>query len=426
LAALALARRLDDPEALFRSAYWVMASATVPQLWGERLQLAQEFSIRPREGVTNRTLGVLLWVCGCVLLAGGHRSEAQTLWRPILELAAREQTGPISMFAFRSQVIPTIIDGHLDEALILFRRFVERADENGTGIHARMFSLVMLLYPALHLGRATVWLTALEENTMRAVPSSMGAAAENAARAVCLAELGRVPEARELAEPWLTAYANASDEDATGQTEMVLLLCAAVRLGHPEATRVLSERLACVVDVCIVDDAYTCVARHLGDASVLLGDRASARTYYAQALEAAGKIRFRPELALTHLRLAELLIEEPDDAVRPEALDHLDIAIPELQDMKMQPTLERALALRESLAPATEQSPGRESASEVLTTRERQIAGLMADGLSNHDIAERLVISEGTVEVHVKHILGKLGIRSRAQVAGWLARQAPG
>jgi non-specific serine/threonine protein kinase len=38
-------------------------------------------------------------------------------------------------------------------------------------------------------------------------------------------------------------------------------------------------------------------------------------------------------------------------------------------------------------------------------------------------LAEKLVISEGTVEVHVKHILGILRFRSRAQVAGWVARQ---
>jgi non-specific serine/threonine protein kinase len=70
-------------------------------------------------------------------------------------------------------------------------------------------------------------------------------------------------------------------------------------------------------------------------------------------------------------------------------------------------------------------APARESASDVLTAREREIASLMADGLSNRDIAEKLVISEGTVEVHVKHVLGKLGFRSRSQVAAWFARQAP-
>jgi non-specific serine/threonine protein kinase len=62
----------------------------------------------------------------------------------------------------------------------------------------------------------------------------------------------------------------------------------------------------------------------------------------------------------------------------------------------------------------------------VLTAHEREIASLMADGLSNHDIAKRLVITEGTVEVHVKHILSKLRFRSRTQVAGWVARQGPG
>jgi DNA-binding NarL/FixJ family response regulator len=139
-----------------------------------------------------------------------------------------------------------------------------------------------------------------------------------------------------------------------------------------------------------------------------------------QALEAAGKIRFRPELALTHLRLAELLV---DEGGVPAVLEHLNIAIPELQDMKMQPALERALALREALAPAAVLAPARASASDTLTSREREIASLMADGLSNHDIAGRLVITEGTVEVHVKHILSKLGFRSRTQVAGWVARQ---
>ena len=55
----------------------------------------------------------------------------------------------------------------------------------------------------------------------------------------------------------------------------------------------------------------------------------------------------------------------------------------------------------------------------------RRIDGrrLMADGLTNHEIGERLVITEGTVEVHVKHILSKLGYRSRSQVVGWFDRQ---
>ena len=52
-----------------------------------------------------------------------------------------------------------------------------------------------------------------------------------------------------------------------------------------------------------------------------------------------------------------------------------------------------------------------------LTKREREVAVFVAEGLTNRDIADRLVISDRTVETHVEHIRNKLGVRSRAQVA---------
>jgi predicted ATPase/DNA-binding CsgD family transcriptional regulator len=58
---------------------------------------------------------------------------------------------------------------------------------------------------------------------------------------------------------------------------------------------------------------------------------------------------------------------------------------------------------------------------EVLTPREREVAVLIADALTNKDIAARLVVSKRTVDAHVEHILGKLGYSSRLQVAA-LAR----
>ncbi|WP_017974222.1 ATP-binding protein [Actinopolyspora halophila] len=58
-----------------------------------------------------------------------------------------------------------------------------------------------------------------------------------------------------------------------------------------------------------------------------------------------------------------------------------------------------------------------------LTSREREIAQLVAQGRTNKEIAERLVIALRTVEGHVQHILTKLDFTSRAQIAGWVAGQ---
>jgi DNA-binding CsgD family transcriptional regulator len=60
-----------------------------------------------------------------------------------------------------------------------------------------------------------------------------------------------------------------------------------------------------------------------------------------------------------------------------------------------------------------------------LSPRERQIAALVADGLSNREIAAGLVISERTAQNHVQHILGKLGFANRAQIAAWIERSRP-
>lgn len=58
-----------------------------------------------------------------------------------------------------------------------------------------------------------------------------------------------------------------------------------------------------------------------------------------------------------------------------------------------------------------------------LTRRESEIAELVAEGLTDREIAERLVLARRTAEGHVAHILGKLSVTSRAQVAAWVAGQ---
>ena len=81
-----------------------------------------------------------------------------------------------------------------------------------------------------------------------------------------------------------------------------------------------------------------------------------------------------------------------------------------------------AYALRErtDVRPETDRS---QLKGVVLGTREEEVGQLIAQGLSNKDIATRLYLSESTVETHVHKLLNKLGVNSRAQIAVWFSEQ---
>jgi non-specific serine/threonine protein kinase len=83
--------------------------------------------------------------------------------------------------------------------------------------------------------------------------------------------------------------------------------------------------------------------------------------------------------------------------------------------------LARVAVGRRASEPAREPAPGPRAS--PLTGRERQVADLIADGRTNRQIGRALGIAEKTVEVHVHHVITKLGAQSRAEVAAWVVRR---
>jgi DNA-binding NarL/FixJ family response regulator len=84
----------------------------------------------------------------------------------------------------------------------------------------------------------------------------------------------------------------------------------------------------------------------------------------------------------------------------------------------------RGLTLEEAIALGLDDRPDqRPDPSAGLTRREREIAALVATGLTNREIAGKLYLSVRTVETHVDHALTKLGFRTRTHLAAWMLAQ---
>jgi non-specific serine/threonine protein kinase len=70
---------------------------------------------------------------------------------------------------------------------------------------------------------------------------------------------------------------------------------------------------------------------------------------------------------------------------------------------------------------STPAEPRPAQCSDELTQRQREVAALIAQGRSNRQIGQELVITERTVAAHVEHILDRLGFASRTQIGVWAA-----
>ena len=143
------------------------------------------------------------------------------------------------------------------------------------------------------------------------------------------------------------------------------------------------------------------VTLSLGRLALVLGRPEEARRHLLDALETCTALQALPHAALAHLTLARSY----GLGTRGRS-EHASTAA----DLARRVAATAVLARAEALTAAREGDPR-------LTAREREIADLVAEGLTNGMIAARLVLSERTVENHVAHILHKLGLATRTALA---------
>lgn len=196
---------------------------------------------------------------------------------------------------------------------------------------------------------------------------------------------------------------------------------------HPLLRKGLTQLIAMEDDMTVVaeasngPDAILLAAEHDPDLIVL--------DLNMQGMDGIETLKRLRDTGVTS-RIIMLTVSDADDDVVAAITNGADGYL--LKDMEPELLLEqihRAVtgkmvlseAITEILATALRQ-PTQSSTSQLsnLTNREHEILSLIAKGMSNKVIARELDISDGTVKVHVKHLLKKLGLRSRVEAAVWM------
>lgn len=143
----------------------------------------------------------------------------------------------------------------------------------------------------------------------------------------------------------------------------------------------------------------------------LMSDGEEADTHFKNAIAYADNARHRFERARIHLAYGEHLRRSRR---RVDARAHLRIALDVFEELGAQAFATRAT---QELRASGETARRREVASaDELTPQERQVAGLVRQGLSNRDAAAQLFLSPRTVDFHLRNVFNKLGVTSRAEL----------
>ena len=142
------------------------------------------------------------------------------------------------------------------------------------------------------------------------------------------------------------------------------------------------------------------------------------------AMRTAESLALRPILARLQAQLASLLYRTGQrDRAEIEAKAHRALIEEMAATIPAGPPRDGYLAMAIGRLPEPLRGQRRRPGDEPLTRREREIAAMIARGLTNREIAAKLYVGERTVESHVRNALQKLGFVSRSQIAAWASEQ---
>jgi len=249
------------------------------------------------------------------------------------------------------------------------------------------------------------------------IPGSARAIAHSCL-AAALMVAGRTDEARVLYQPLISTVSARQRE----LLNAALFNLAALARGLNDAAgcRALREMLTTVYGRATALGAGTVfyggsMARMIGELDLGCGEHTEAVPHFEEGLRVDSMLGARPYVAHGRMGLACALGATGD---LPRVVELARAAAADARRLDMPGLLRAADAfLADAAAKARAEDP--------LTSREREVAQLVAQALSNREVARTLVLSERTVESHVRSILAKTGLTSRTELTRWYLQQPP-
>jgi DNA-binding CsgD family transcriptional regulator len=238
-------------------------------------------------------------------------------------------------------------------------------------------------------------------------------------RAALALDRGQPSEAAELADRYLRRFPDPSRIERGAGLELAIRALA--RLGEDERANEALGQLREIADRGRTRPLTAAVCSSEGTLAVARGDHDAARRSFEDALDLLVASDARFDVARVRLDLAATLsaLGRPDPARR-----EVEAALAAFQELGAEGESAGAEAMLGKLCrPSVALPPGAaDTPLGELSSRELEVLSLVAEGLTNNDIAERLVLSEHTVNRHVANILRKLGLPSRAAAAALAGR----
>ncbi len=326
--------RFKDALAISLAGTVVVAAYTAPHRAAERLRVTEDMWARLRPVLTVRSGFHSLAYIGDAFLFAGRRNDAEEVFAALRGLATRSGNKRIEFDSQSMDLVLAVMDGRLEEATNMAESIQARSQEAGLP-DLGTFAVYSQARANVYLGLPIEPLLAKVGPVVRSLMMPVG-----------LAHSGRIAEAKVDLEKSMSLR-QAGGREVPALADM-LILEASILTQHRQAAE---EELNLFAGNAIRTSGTcftTVLARHLGGAAAFLERFDKARQHYQEAIRVCTEMRFRPELALSRLQLAELLLDHyPEE--KKDALDHLDFAIKEFREMKMRPSLERALRRKEIL-----------------------------------------------------------------------------